>query len=272
MASWNNPEYSARLEANRKAKQQKNFEDYAKYIKAKINTNRNGNRYINVKGVNYFENGEMWDTSTGRKISGTMKYKVPSSFVPNNQSNIQKSNQQSKTPKFPGNRIEIGYGGNNQSVLGINPSNLAYGSVPEIPQVGRVNNTSGRTSFRDAFNRARNAGLSEFTWGGKRFNTRNKGEENYTWNANTKKWTDPLASVKQTATFTTDNIAPISVPRERVETPSFDYAANISDSLTNPNSNRYTLPRTATPTFVGQTNNNWLRDMFRDTFKTFNFG
>lgn len=267
MTSWNNPEYSTRLEANRKAKQQKNFDDYAKYIKAKINTNRNGNRYINVKGVNYFENGEMWDTHTGKKISGIMKYKIPNSASSNKSADTLKTNNQSNEPKFPGSRIEIGYGGNNKSVLGINPSNPAYGSVPEIPQVGRVNNTPGRTSFRDAFNQARNSGLSEFTWGGKRFNTRNKGEENYTWDANTKRWTNPLASVKQTAT---DNTAPISVPRERVETPSFDYAANISGLLTNPNPNKYI--RTATPTFVGQTNNNWLRDMFRDTFKTFNFG
>lgn len=259
MASWNNPNYTP--------KKQNNF--------------NLGGLYNSIRNARF----SWWSDDEINKYKGTQakspvqlgrerRNQYPSNqkmrkTITSNKSNLTVKNN---TSKFPGSRVEIGYGGNNQSVLGTNPSNLTYGSVPEIPQVGRVNNTPGRTSFRDAFNQARNSGLSEFTWGGKRFNTRNKGEENYTWDTSTKKWVDPLASVKQTATFTTDNIAPISVPRERVETPSFDYAANISDSLTNPNPNRYTLPRTATPTFVGQTNNNWLRDMFRDTFRTFNFG
>lgn len=47
----------------------------------------------------------------------------------------------------------------------------------------------GNTSFKTAFNNARNSGLQEFTWNGKRFNTKKAGEENYIWqNGN---WVNP---------------------------------------------------------------------------------
>lgn len=256
MASWNNPNYTP--------KKQNNFNLGGLYnsIKNARFSWWSGDEINKYKGTQAKSPVQLAKEKRNQRPSNQKMRKT----ITSNKTNSTINNNQSK---FPGSRVEIGYGGNNKSVLGINPSNPAYGSVPEIPQ---VNNTSKRTSFRDAFNQARNSGLSEFTWGGSRFNTKNKEEENYTWDASSKRWVDPLASVKQQATFTTDNIAPISVPRERVETPSLDYAANISSPLTNPNSSRYTLPRTATPTFVGQTNNNWLRDMFRDTFRTFNFG
>lgn len=49
--------------------------------------------------------------------------------------------------------------------------------------------TNGNTSFKTAFNNARNSGLQEFTWNGKRFNTKKTGEENYIWqNGN---WVNP---------------------------------------------------------------------------------
>lgn len=56
----------------------------------------------------------------------------------------------------------------------------------------KKNITSGSTSFKTAFNNARNSGLQEFTWNGKRFNTKKAGEENYVWqNGN---WVSPNQS------------------------------------------------------------------------------
>lgn len=56
------------------------------------------------------------------------------------------------------------------------------------PSIERKVRTIG-ISFKQAFNNARNSGLKEFTWNGKRFNTKNKGEENYIFSNG--KWINP---------------------------------------------------------------------------------
>lgn len=244
---------------------------YGLYPHELLGASVNGERvgYVNIPGKGYIAISPTGKAYTFKDQGGLDR----SSFKPIKLSNYDRQHIFKATQRNGG-ITAYGTGENAQKVADYWVKQRVPKSTNSIPEVqvtyGGTNgktDTKGRTSFRDAFKKARAAGLREFTWRGERKNTKIKGEENYTWDANTKRWTNPLASVKQTAT---DNTAPISVPRERVETPSLDYAANISGLLTNPNPNRYI--RTATPTFVGQTNNNWLRDMFRDTFKTFNFG
>lgn len=62
-------------------------------------------------------------------------------------------------------------------------NNLQTELKQENPQVLQEKSNSQKTnrgiSFKQAFNKARKSGLQEFTCGGKRFNTKNKGEENY---------------------------------------------------------------------------------------------
>lgn len=60
-------------------------------------------------------------------------------------------------------------------------------------------NKSG-ISFKQAFNQARNSGLKEFSWGGKRFNTQKKGEEGFIWSNG--KWINP--NIKFVAPLPTD--------------------------------------------------------------------
>lgn len=61
-------------------------------------------------------------------------------------------------------------------------------TVPRRSQNNRKS-SSPQLSFKDAFTRARNSGLKEFSWGGRRFNTQKKGEEGFMWSNG--RWINP---------------------------------------------------------------------------------
>ena len=50
------------------------FERSAKTFGSKIQTNKNGHRYYTLKNRNYFENGEIWDTKTNKKVGTVNDY------------------------------------------------------------------------------------------------------------------------------------------------------------------------------------------------------
>ena len=58
---------------------------------------------------------------------------------------------------------------------------------------GKATPVVAGTSFRDAFNAARNSGQQFFTWNNEKFTTQNKGEENYTFQNG--KWVDPKSMI-----------------------------------------------------------------------------
>ena len=68
-----------------------------------------------------------------------------------------------------------------------NPEN--YPTVQQQKASPTTSTNKDGISFKNAFNQARNSGLKEFTWNGKRFNTKNKGEENYIFSNG--KWINP---------------------------------------------------------------------------------
>lgn len=50
------------------------FERAAKAFGSKVQTNKNGNRYYTLKNRNYFENGEIWDIASNKKIGTVNDY------------------------------------------------------------------------------------------------------------------------------------------------------------------------------------------------------
>ena len=95
----------------------------------------------------------------------------------------QNKNQQQnnyKTPELTGSR-ELYLNRLKQQGFTARPTTIKNNN----PQQDKTSNIT----FKQAFNNARNSGLKEFTWGGKRFNTKNKGEENYIFSNG--KWINP---------------------------------------------------------------------------------
>lgn len=85
-------------------------------------------------------------------------------------------------------------------------------------------------SFKQAFNQARNSGLQEFIWNGKRFNTKKKGEENFVFQG--RKWVAPQIDT-----------TPITTPIINT-TPSLDTPLNQQVSQLNLNTPQQTYDRT----------------------------
>lgn len=74
-----------------KADEGTRFERAAKAFGSEIQTNKNGNRYYTLKNRNYFENGEIWDINTNKKIGTVNDYaKEYSPTQSKNQSNVNK--------------------------------------------------------------------------------------------------------------------------------------------------------------------------------------
>lgn len=134
----------------------------------------------NAKGIIYkgadgklYQNGrEVYKRTTPSESQQTMTEKQADkqTTVESNSQNASSTIQNNSTQNKPNN----GGSTNNKPV---NNKGIAGG------------NTSFKTAFKTAFNNARNSGLQEFTWNGKRFNTKKAGEENYIWqNGN---WVNP---------------------------------------------------------------------------------
>ena len=97
----------------------------------------------------------------------------------------------------------------------------------EQQQQARQNKTSN-ISFKQAFNNARNSGLKEFTWGGKRFNTRNKGEENYIFSNG--KWINP--NIKFTVSPITESTQEEMKELDRKAKPIINFAVPAPTDMT----------------------------------------
>lgn len=67
-------------------------------------------------------------------------------------------------------------------------------------QPSKPKNSSNQGGFKTAFNNARNAGQETFSWNGKTFNTKNKGEENYVFQNG--KWIAPAQESTSNITYT----------------------------------------------------------------------
>lgn len=89
-------------------------------------------------------------------------------------------------------------------------------TLPEIIVIGNKSRNQDKLeekniqspSFKNAFNQARNSGLKEFTWKGKRYTTKKKGEESYSWNNGWK----PITNLQQEnqVILNRDNNVPLS--------------------------------------------------------------
>lgn len=197
------------------------FKEGRKIVKAKNGylttapTNETIGNYIREKNRSLFGSGWRWyDTRNPRgrdHVALDKEVEVDGWILKPNGSKVavaarnnpqQKKSQQPTTEKQANKQTTVESNSQNASSTIQNnntqnkPNNGGSTSNKPLNSNKPVNNNkgtaSGNISFKTTFNNARNSGLQEFTWNGKRFNTKKAGEENYIWqNGN---WVSPNQS------------------------------------------------------------------------------
>lgn len=138
------------------------------------------------------------------------------------------------------------YTQNGQFAGSITEQDIAKKTLVRKP-VSKTGNTNS-TSFKTAFNNARNAGQETFNWKGQSYSTRDKGEENYVFQNG--KWVNPISNITFQAPelqsehievpLTASVTSPATIIPETITTPQITYDRSyIRDFLRNKGYNPY---------------------------------
>ena len=146
--------------------------------------------YVTTTGIRFYDaNGNMIKNPSSNQNNGSSPRDY--SFMTKGRlSSESAADKKQRESYFNSQKEKLGFTSPQFDTLGNDQTKRLIEAMGEPA----ITKSSDKTSFKSAFDKARQSGLQEFVWNGGRYNTQNKGEENFIFQNG--KWVAPQPAVE----------------------------------------------------------------------------